>query len=73
MKYNCDKKRNYGYDLVYNIETGFLNLFDPPNRISGIYMLIHQAAPCFQAWFDIKPEIDNELISIVLKKLKEFK
>ena len=73
IKYGCYKKGNYGYDLVYTIETGFLNLFASPDQISGIYMLIHQAAPCFQMWFNIKPEINNELINIVLKKLKELK
>lgn len=72
-KYGCYKKGNYGYDLVYTIETGFLNLFSSLNQISGIYMLIHQAAPCFQMWFNIKPVINNELITIVLKKLKELK
>ena len=66
-------KATYGYDLVYNTKTNFLNLFSNTNRIGGIILLLHQAIPCFEAWFNIKPKIDKTLIDILDQKLKEKK
>lgn len=68
-----NKKQIFGYDLVYNIQTDFLDMFIPPNQINGINLLIHQAAPCFAKWFKIKPEIDEGLIKLLLKKIKNTK
>ncbi|MEM7618104.1 MAG: shikimate dehydrogenase [Pseudomonadota bacterium] len=36
------------------------------NIVTGIGMLLHQARPAFQSWFDIMPEVDDELINRVL-------
>jgi shikimate dehydrogenase len=29
-------------------------------------MLLHQAAPGFERWFGVKPEVDDELRDVVL-------
>ena len=64
-----------GFDLVYRPQTGtgFLNHFEPHNRIEGIYMLVHQAAPCFKLWFGLEPEIDEGLFDVLFKKMDEAK
>jgi shikimate dehydrogenase len=33
--------------------------------VTGIGMLLHQARPSFNSWFDIMPDIDDELITLV--------
>ena len=50
-----------GFDIVYRPRegTGFLKHFKKDNRIEGIYMLVHQAAPCFKEWFGIEPETED--------------
>ena len=50
-----------GYDIVYNNETNFLRRFMSNNSIRGIYLLVHQAAPCFHRWFGVKPIIDKNI------------
>ena len=70
---NIVNKKTYGYDLVYNTTTNFLDLFSKTNRISGIILLLHQAIPCFENWFNVKPKIDKKLIDILNQKLKETK
>ena len=35
--------------------------------VDGLGMLLHQAVPGFEAWFEHKPEVTNELRDIVLK------
>ena len=67
------EKKAYGFDLVYAAETGFLNLFSSSHQINGINLLIHQAAPCFEQWFKVKPEVDSGLVELLLKKLKQTK
>ena len=62
-----------GYDLVYNKETSFLNYFSKPNQISGLNLLVHQAAPCFELWFGIRPEINEELFNLLSDKLERLK
>ena len=50
--------KQYAFDVVYTPkETEFLSHFDQKKRIYGIAMLVHQAAPCFEEWFGIKPKI----------------
>jgi shikimate dehydrogenase len=53
-------------DIVYNpLQTNFLKYFNnPKNKIYGISMLIYQAIPCFEKWFDIKPTVDEGLLKI---------
>ena len=70
---NIYKKRICGYDLVYNTQTNFLDLFTSSDRINGINLLIHQAAPCFEAWFNIKPKIDKGLFDLLYQKLRVIK
>ena len=70
---NIVSKNTYGYDLVYNTTTNFLDLFSKANRIKGIILLLHQAIPCFENWFNVKPKIDKKLIDILNQKLKETK
>ena len=61
------KETGYGFDIVYNQPTLFLENFKPSRRIYGVEMLAHQAAPCFFNWFGILPEIDDNLINILMK------
>ena len=58
----------HGFDAVYNYPTFFLDYIALTKRIDGIHMLIHQAAPCFNKWFGIRPEADVELIRILTDK-----
>lgn len=57
------------YDIVYTpLYTDILN--DAKNRnlkvVTGIGMLLHQARPAFQAWFDIMPDVDDDLIAKIM-------
>ena len=61
------KETGHGFDIVYNQPTLFLENFKPSRRIYGVEMLAHQAAPCFFNWFGILPEIDDNLINILMK------
>ena len=63
-----DKKEEniFGYDLVYSPkETEFLSNFKKSKRLYGVSMLVHQAAPCFEAWYGVKPIIDKKLFDIL--------
>lgn len=56
-------------DLVYNpIQTELLE--DAIGRgmrvVDGVGMLLHQAVPGFEAWFDVRPEVDRDLRHAVL-------
>lgn len=73
-----------GFDAAYRPRegTGFLNHFKSQKRIEGIYMLAHQAVPCWNAWFasSIKGEIlmknavvDKDLIEFLFKKIDDSK
>ena len=66
------QKNNYGYDLVYNHKTNFLNLFMPSHQIKGLWMLFFQAIPCFELWFGVKPEIDEGLINLIFNYKFKF-
>ena len=77
---NRDTKWNIGpntlgFDIVYKPRegNGFLEHFDPNLRIEGIQMLVYQAAPCFDLWFGIRPEIDEEIFKHLYKRLQESK
>ena len=65
-----EKKEIFACDIVYKPkETDFLSYFKKTKRIYGISMLMHQAAPCFEDWFGIKPTVDEELFSIIDKQI----
>jgi len=38
--------------------------------VNGLEMLLNQAVPAFQSWFDIKPEVTQELRQEVLNTFK---
>ena len=66
------KKNNcYGFDLVYNYPTLFLNFFNETQRVYGVEMLAHQAAPCFYKWFGFTPLVDKELVRKILKNISK--
>jgi shikimate dehydrogenase len=51
-------------DIVYNpLETGLLAAARARgNRVvDGLGMLLHQAAPGFERWFGVRPEVTAEL------------
>tara|TARA_B100000700_G_C14741645_1_gene713317 strand:+ start:36 stop:839 length:804 start_codon:yes stop_codon:yes gene_type:complete len=53
-------------DIVYQPkDTKFLSRFEKSNRIYGIAMLVNQAAPCFEDWYGIKPEVDQALFEFL--------
>ena len=56
-------------DLVYTpLETGFLRKAAEIGctTVDGLGMLLHQAAPAFERWFGLRPEIDEALRNAVL-------
>jgi shikimate dehydrogenase len=56
-------------DLVYTpLQTAFLKRAAEIGctTVDGLGMLIHQAAPGFERWFGIRPEVDEETRRIVL-------
>ncbi|WP_099825010.1 shikimate dehydrogenase [Oceaniglobus indicus] len=56
-------------DLVYTpLETTFLKRAREFGcvTVDGLGMLIHQAAPAFERWFGMKPEIDDKTRAVVL-------
>lgn len=60
-------------DIIYNpLETNLLKQARKKNAlvVDGLGMLLHQAAPGFEAWFGKKPEVDEDLRNEVLKHLK---
>lgn len=60
------------YDIVYSpLETELLkNARNRGNEtIDGLGMLLHQAAPGFQKWFGVYPEVDQGLKDHILKAL----
>jgi shikimate dehydrogenase len=38
------------------------------HTVDGLGMLLHQAAPGFERWFGVKPEVDDELRAVVLEE-----
>ena len=67
-----NKTETLACDIVYTPkETNFLSHFIKEKRIYGISMLVHQAAPCFEDWFGIKPEINNKIFRFLSKNLNK--
>jgi shikimate dehydrogenase len=61
------------YDIVYApLETTLLKnaRVNGNECIDGLGMLLHQAAPGFEAWFGVKPDVDDGLRDYILKALK---
>lgn len=60
------------YDIVYApLETPLLAAARARGLVGvdGLGMLLHQAAPGFEAWFGVKPAVDEELRDVVLADL----
>ena len=58
-------------DIVYKPkETAFLKRFPNNKKIYGISMLLQQAVPCFKLWFGFKPQIDDDLLKILERKIR---
>jgi len=56
-------------DIVYNpVNTDFLEQAKSYGlrTVDGVGMLLHQAVPGFEYWFDVRPEVDDTLRQIVL-------
>lgn len=64
-----NKTNILGYDIVYKPKTNFIHGFMSYNGIHGIYLLVHQAAPCFYRWFGIKPKIDQDIFKTLTGSL----
>lgn len=61
------------YDIVYApLETDLLSVARARgNRtVNGLGMLLHQALPGFEAWFGVRPEVDDGLREFVLQDLQ---
>jgi len=61
------------YDIVYvPLETELLRqAAERGNRtVDGLGMLLHQAAPGFEAWFGVRPQVDDALRAIVVADIK---
>jgi len=57
-------------DLVYSpLQTKLLRAATDAGAtaVDGLGMLLHQAAPGFERWFKVKPEVDDELRAVVLR------
>jgi len=57
-------------DLVYTpLQTKLLRAATDSGAtaVDGLGMLLHQAAPGFERWFKVKPEVDDELRAVVLR------
>ncbi|MBI3420015.1 MAG: shikimate dehydrogenase [Proteobacteria bacterium] len=63
-------------DLIYTpLETPLLREAVRRHHptVGGLGMLLHQAAPGFEAWFGVKPEVDEELRKVVEDDLAKAK
>ena len=56
-------------DIVYTpLKTELLQAADERGMrtVDGLGMLLHQAVPGFEMWFDVRPEVDSALRDLVL-------
>lgn len=61
-------------DIVYTpLMTGLLKQAQQQGLtyVDGLGMLLHQAAKAFEIWFGILPQVDEQLVKIILKDLSE--
>ena len=75
FSFNFDNpKKNFVYiDTIYNpLETKTLKFLKEKGKkvFNGLDMFIHQGQKSFYLWNKINPEIDDELVSLLVSKLK---
>lgn len=61
-------------DIVYNpLKTDFLQQAEQGGMrvVDGLGMLLHQAVPGFESWFDYRPTVDDELRNLVIQTMYE--
>jgi shikimate dehydrogenase len=66
------KKSAFVYDIVYApLETELLKAARERGNpvVDGLGMLLHQAAPAFERWFGVRPEVTPELRALVAADL----
>jgi shikimate dehydrogenase len=66
------KKSTIVYDIVYApLETELLKAARARGNpvVDGLGMLLHQAAPAFERWFGVRPEVTPELRALVASDL----
>jgi shikimate dehydrogenase len=66
------KKSAIVYDIVYApLETELLKSARARGNpvVDGLGMLLHQAAPAFERWFGVRPEVTSELRALVASDL----
>jgi shikimate dehydrogenase len=66
------KKSAIVYDVVYApLETELLKAAKARGNpvVDGLGMLLHQAAPAFERWFGVRPEVTPELRALVAADL----
>lgn len=72
---NC-KESLVVYDIVYSpVETGLLRKANSRGlrTIKGLAMLIYQAAPAFNSFFGVWPDIDDDIFNLLEEDLKARK
>ena len=64
------------YDIVYDpLETNLLHQAKANGNqtIDGLGMLLHQAVPAFEKWFGIRPQVTQDLRSLIVADLMKDK
>ena len=59
-------------DIVYNpLKTAFIQQAEEQGMrtVDGLGMLLHQAVPGFESWFDLRPEVDDHLRQLVIRAM----
>jgi len=62
------------YDLVYvPLETRLLKAARAAGfaAVDGLGMLLHQAAPAFERWFGVRPQVTSELRKLIIEDLQK--
>ena len=73
LNFSSIDKKTIFYDVIYNpLETKMLSNFKEKKvrTFNGLEMFLHQGQRSFYLWNKINPEIDDELINLLMSKLK---
>ncbi len=71
LRVKLDNAPNFALvtDIVYTpVDTDFLQQARSfgLRTVDGVGMLLHQAVPGFEYWFDVRPEVDDDLRRVIL-------